>query len=322
MGLFNKNIKQDETNTSDEIKNDVETDASDDSFDDIIAEKDLESKTVKPNIIDKMKSNDKITDTITFCKDNRKSLIITACLILLLIIVYNIANAIVFADGNTRSDLKGQRYNLIAEYNKIKNDMDVFEKTNPYYTKVDNSELENQNKNVNWIGDKTDEGRWRTDDAYFWTWIEPAFNYDSATEYNENAREFITTKDLPEDHLFVVAFLPYYDYTNDLKYDVNNNGLLDGNEIGLANQQHKSQTNKSLYKTWPIGKTEDGDYHYLAIVPKYVGSAYGEAKYWINSFNNFSYVMFTFTVEHNINIITNSDTMKVSDFNVWPLQTY
>ena len=308
MALFKKKTEQVDAEEAKEIN---ETD----DLENLVSESEDDNKSnviSKINPLDKVKQNKKAMNFIDFVKINKKSLIQTGCLLLGVVILSAAANEIVFktkdTKGNSASYFNSQYDALVKEYNDTKNEMDIFEKTDPYYTKVDVSTSDNKNKNVNWIGDKIDEGRWKTDDAYFWTWIEPAFSFKSAVEYNNNVREFITTKGVPEDHLFVTTFLQYYDYQSDLRFDVNNDGKLSGDEATQANNKYKSSTQKSRYYTLPIGITENGDYHYLAMVPQYVG------------LRDIDYraIAFTFTIKHNINPVTNSDTMEVTDFNVWP----
>ena len=308
MALFKKKIEQAD---AEEVKEINETD----DLENLVSESEDDNKSnaiSKINLLDKVKQNKKAMNLIDFVKINKKSLIQTGCLLLGVVILSAVANEIVFKTKDTKSNeasfFNSQYDALVKDYNDTKNEMDIFEKTDPYYTKIDVSTSDNKNKNVNWIGDKVDKGRWETDDAYFWTWIEPAFNFKSAVEYNNNVREFITTKGVPEDHLFVTTFLQYYDYQSDLRFDENNDGKLSGDEATQANNSYKSSTQKSRYYTLPIGITKNGDYHYLAMVPQYVGL--GDIDYRA--------IAFTFTIEHNINLVTNSDTMEVTDFNVWP----
>lgn len=263
----------------------------------------------KPNIFDKAMENRKVANAINITKNNKKIIICDILLLVGLIMTIAIGNLVVFDKDQS---IFGAMYNQsVKDYNTLKNDIDIFEKTNPYYTLVTDNVSIDQNKDVNWIGDKLDVGRWQVDDAYFWNWISPAFDFDSATEYEQNINDFKTIKKIPADHMFLASFLERYDYKSDLRYDRDGDGSLSVEEAQQANLDFNSTTDKSLYFTMPIGMNAKGDYHYLAIVPKETNSH--KASYIA--------VAFTFTAQHNINPTTNSDTIEIVDFNIWSPDT-
>lgn len=285
--------------------NDTESEA----LEDAIVE--IDDDTPKKN---KNKSSNKtVASLVDVVKTEKKSLIQIAALLLGLIVVAFMANEIVFkenAKAKEYSMLKEGRAQLNAEYVKLMNDIDIFQKTNPYYTGVDPTIGNNNNKDVNWVGTKVDAGRIASDKAYFWNWISPAFDYDSATEYNTNIADFTMSKGLDPNNLFVTTFCKHYDYTSDMAYDSNKDGKLSADEMKVANDSYKCYTSQQRYNEWTrlIGKTASGDYHYLALVPMSTSST---GKYY-------TMVAFTFTAKHVVNAATNNESITVADFNVWP----
>lgn len=252
--------------------------------------------------------NKKLAKILSFAKAEKKSLIQIAALAIGIFAAAGLANMIVYDDSGSIFQASYNQAN--AEYNRLVNEIDIFKKTNPYYTGVDTSETQNQQKEVNWIGVKYDAGRAKADTQYFWEWISPAFSYDSAAEYNKNIAEFTSSKGLAADNLFVTTFLRHYDYTSVENADANGDGKATPSEIEAANRAYKCFTSKDVYAEWTrlVGTTADGDYHYMAMVPMATGAS---SKYY-------TMVLFTFTAKHTVNPTTGSDTISVADFNVWP----
>lgn len=266
------------------------------------ADSEPEAKPANKNL------NKKIAKIMDIAKAEKKSLIQIAALIIGVIAVAGLARAVVYdADSSL---FRGSLKQANAEYNKLINDIDIFKKTNPFYTGVNTPEAEEQQKDINWIGVKYDAGRVKADTQYFWDWISPAFDYNSATEYNSAIAEFTSTKGLKPDNLFVTTFLQYYDYTSVEHADADGDGKATPNEIQMCDRNYKCYTSKSVYADWVrlIGTTESGDYHYMSMVPM---AASDSSKYY-------TMVLFTFTAKHTVNPVTNSDTISITDFNVWP----
>lgn len=261
-------------------------------------------KKDKPGVL----KNKKVVKIVDVLVAEKKSLIIIGVLIILIFVVTGLANMIVYNEND--SLFRGSLKQLNNEYNKLMNDIDTFQKTNPYYTGVDISEVENAQKDVNWIGVKYDAGRVKSDTQFFWDWVSPAFDYQSAEEYNANIKEFTSTKGLPKDNLFVTTFLQPYDYKSVEAADTNNDGQVSANEIEMANRNYKGYTNKNVYADWArlIGTTQSGDYHYMVMVPWATSS---DSKYY-------TMILFTFTAKHSFNEANNTDTISITDFNVWP----
>lgn len=285
------------------------------SLDDMIAEadsEDLEELEVpkKPGIGVKILNNRKIKGTAAFVKEEKKQLLATAIICCASAIVIAIACAISIAPT---SFFKSQENEANKAYNALLNDIDVFKHTDPYFTKVDNSSVQNQNKDVNWIPvhGKLDEGRVMADKQIFWDWISPLFDSDgvqhpddrnstggrgwldgklagtppSEALYNKRIDDFIKAQGIDPNHLFITTFLEYSNYMD---------------------------TNIDRYKGWTyvIGSTDAGDYHYMALVPMATS----------RRADSYTMIGFTFTAKHEI-AGDGSVNISIKDFNVWPPDT-
>ena len=192
--------------------------------------------------------------------------------------------------------------------NELQNSINDLAKSEDYIAATGTGEIIESHKvndsatNINWIGDKVDVARWMTDESYFWTWIEPAFSYSSATEYNEMKATYYQALG---SCYFTTSFLAPYDHTTDLSFDANRDGQLSGKEAEAANVAFSCDTNKSKFFTYPIGEKMDGSYEYLAFVPMH---SKGSSQYIM--------VAFTYEVIHNTKA-DGAEEIVISDFNCW-----
>ena len=220
--------------------------------------------------------------------------------------------ALIFTAGNeVRKIFKAEDDAVTQKYINLQNDVTIFKQNNPYFTNIQGSMGDNKDAVVEWIGDKIDHERVSLEKKFFWKWIEPAVNYSNAEEYTQNRLDFIEKKNIG-DSLFIKSFLTKYDANAYMSTgDIDKDGKLSSEEILNLSRQYDCYTDYDKYYAYPIGMTEDGDYHYMAIVP-YAGyrSAFIENKHKV--------IAFTYTVKHIIDEKTNTETLTVEDFNYWP----
>ena len=268
-------------------------DINDEDMDDIDVE--------KPNIMDK--ASDKINNIsfIQILKENKKDTMVCAIILVIGLVLIGIFS---FAKSIFGEELMAQN----KKYNDLQNSIHELEITNDYKVaagageNIESYNVSNTATNINWIGDKVDVARWMTDESYFWTWIEPAFSYSSATEYNEMKATYYQALG---SCYFTTSFLAPYDHTTDLSFDANRDGQLSGKETEAANVAFSCDTNKSKFFTYPIGEKMDGSYEYLALVPMH---SKGSSQYIM--------VAFTYEVIHNTRA-DGAEEIVISNFNCW-----
>lgn len=278
-----------------------------DSKQDIEEAAESEPKKIAPDIgarIAEMAGKSKrIKRLKAFAMEERTQLLQTGGLLLALIIMLIIASSVSFSKTGV---LKGQLAQLNSDYNSLNNDIDVFKKTNPYYTKVESSAINIQN--VNWlpVHAKADMAKVTMDKQIFWDWIAQAFDsnglqhpdlrnstggrgwidarYDEPTEemYEEVMQRMAKSQNMSMDIPFFTTFMSYSDYVG-------------------------TQADYYRQLTYLIGSTDSGDYHYLALVPM--------TTYKKNP--RYTMIAFTFTIRHDT-AADNSDVASITDFNVWP----
>lgn len=98
-----------------------------------------------------------------------------------------------------------------------------------------------------------DKSRWAADDTIITEWIYDAFNFDSASEYNQNREIYVNRLGASDD--FVINVMPPYiaGYT-ELRNE--NSEVDDGNSINMHITGFKSY----------VDKIEDDKYSYVAVV--------------------------------------------------------
>ena len=289
-------------------KKDIVGDISDSSdISEIIAEdaaaEDEMVKTKKPGVAEKVASNKKLKAGKAFVVEERKSLIIIAIMIAVTVVIGFVAN--VFMDS-----AKANKKQLDSAYNNLLNEMDTFTKTNPYFTGVDNSMLSSGNKDVNWVPvhGKIDPGKVSADKQIFWDWMSPLFDSIGAqhkgSEYanSTGGQGWIDGQTgRPSEDMFyerVALFANKYNISSD-------NAFL----TSFVSYNSYMATNWKLYNKYTlcIATTENGDYHYLAMMPMATSA----------SAKNYTMIGFTFTVQHP----ANGGNATITDFNLWAPST-
>lgn len=252
-----------------------------------------------------IKNAGKMLDGMKDAGKQIKSTIIVAVACLVVIGIGNFASGI-FVDAGR---------DATAEMNRLKTEIDTMQRNADLgagLVQPGVADTEGGTR-VEWVGNSVDTGRWMTDEEAFWNWIYPAFNYRSATEYNKAREDFKSAKGLG-DCLFTTQFLTYYDTSaNALKKypaKVNDDGTPTDDAVKAVDEAYQCTSDKSLFRTWPIGETANGDYRYMAQV--YMGMP--------GSDNEQTPVTFMFTMMHTTGQ-GGQDTMSISDFECWPPST-
>lgn len=241
--------------------------------------------------------------TAEAAKEAKRQIIVTVITFAACFACVGIGN---FASGLVTMSAK----DTVDEMNRIQNEMDQFQKTDPAFTGVTDIKTADNIK-IEWTGVKLDTGRWSTDKAMFWEWIKPAFNYNSATEYNQTRETFISTKGLGK-CLFTTQFMAPYDieeaarkkYASALGPD----GKPTAVNMDAVDNAYKCVASENDYYAWPIGEENDGSYRYAARV------MYGSPS---SSSTRQLTVMFMFTVQHTAGA-DGVDNMTIKDFECWP----
>lgn len=273
---------------------------------DIELETNIESETNIEDIDKKEKKklfeNSKRANNMrNFASEYKKNLIllgVVTCVGLSLSIISGGVKKVVESEKGDQENIYAELTNEIRD---IENDPE-YKRAAEIGDTIEYQDTPNKNITINWLGDKVDTGRWMTDESYFWTWIEPAFTYNSAIKYNEMKDNYYNVLG---PCYFTTSFLAPYDHTMDMKYDANNDGELSGVEAEAANIAFTCDTNKSKFMTFPIGELADGSYEYLALVPmRSKGS------------KNYIMIAFTYAVIHS-ETSDGKENVVIDDFNCW-----
>lgn len=259
-------------------------------------------KSIKNPFANGVKLPGKLGKKVDAVAEAKRQIIVTAVTALACLLCIGIASfaSSIFTESGTDS---------VNEMNRIQNEMDQLKKTDEAFTGI--SDLQNSDTvRVEWTGTKLDMGRWSTDAAMFWNWIEPAFNYDSATEYNQTREEFISTKGLGK-CLFTVQFMAAYDTEAEARKKYGTELGDDGNptpaQIANIDVAYKCTSSESNFSTWPIGEMSDGSYRYMA-------------RLYFNppgTVNTDRAIVFMYTVRHTTGQ-DGTDAMTILDFECWP----
>lgn len=214
-----------------------------------------EKNTEKGGLIDRIPLlND---DTKAMITRDKKQIIRCGIFVLAMIVTANIAKGVSGMCGEILDDEN-------RAYSDLRNEVEQYQASNRLYTGISESILTADKTSVKWTGDRVEVGRWMADEAYFWTWIEPAFNYKNATEYASMRADYLQQTG----HcLFTDQFLAPYDPSSDKSFDKNGDGELSPKEIENANAAFNCTSSKNGFITYPIGAGGDGSYAYLALVP-------------------------------------------------------
>lgn len=246
----------------------------------------------------------KLGKTAETLAEARKQIIVTAITAVACLVCIGIASfaSSIFTESGADS---------VKEMNCIQNEMDQFKKTDEAFTGIGEIQTA-ENVRVEWTGTKLDMGRWSTDEATFWKWIRPAFNYDSATEYNKAREEFVSTKGLGK-CLFTVQFLAPYDTEEAArkKYadSLGDDGKPTAVQIANIDAEYKCTASENEFDTWPIGELSDGSYRYMARLNfSPPGTMTGGRT-----------IVFMYTVRHTTGQ-NGGDIMTILDFECWPPQ--
>lgn len=188
----------------------------------------------------------------------------------------------------------------------IDNKIAEFQNTDERYTGVDEQLTERDNVEIRYIGTQVDGALWQADQRAFWSFISPAFNYNSAEEYNKSREEYVRQLG---DCLFTTQFMAYYDIATAARNDRKNQsnpvtGDLTAGELDAINVKFTCKALSSDLVMLPVGRTADGDYMYLAMV--------GMARK-----GNPTCVGFTFSVSHSIGP-DGADVATIKNFCCWP----
>lgn len=293
FGLKSKKEDVEKSSDEKELERAIATD------EDVIMDED----NIKAKQFEKETKKNIFTDWLDFGKKYKSDLIKCAIFTGGFLLIWMISSIVKDAFA---TEYMNQTNNYIA----LQTDIEHFKQSKEYMaynSAVNGVTLDNMQTGVevNWIGDKIDTGRWMTDDEYFWKWIEPAFEFESATEYNAMRNEFYSEKGLGS-CLFTTQFLAPYSPELDLSFDTNKDGQLSPKEAEAADQAFTCSSSKAKYRTYPIGTASDGSYEYLALVPMKR-----------NNTSNYIMVAFTFTMHHK-DTASGVEEITISDFNCWP----
>lgn len=191
-----------------------------------------------------------------------------------------------------------------ASYNaaaKVESDIHNLQASDRYFTQ-DAERVDYREQQIKWVTPGThedltsiDTGRWMADENIFWDFISPAFNFNSATEYNQMRESYIEKLG---NCLFTVQFLGYYDIESRCR--LNENGTVNQVDFERVNNAYTCTSDKKSYYTYPVAKDSDGNYSYVAMVPM-----------------KSVYVMFTYRIIHAPGQGGN-ERITLADFDCWP----
>lgn len=245
----------------------------------------------------------KIGKAADAAKESKRQIIVTAITAVACLLCIGIGN---FAEGIFVDSGKS----TVDEMNRIQNEMDQFQKTDPAFTGITDIQT-SENVRVEWEGRKLDTGRWSTDKSLFWEWISPAFNYNSATEYNQTRESFISEKGLGK-CLFTTQFMAPYDIEEQArkKYGLDADGKPSAVNIEKVDTAYKctASPDASGYYIWPIAEENDGSYRYVARI------RYGFPGAGATELNT---CVFMFTARHTTGE-NGADRVTIYDFECWP----
>lgn len=248
----------------------------------------------------------KLGKTAAAVSEARRQIIVTVITVVACLVCIGIANfaSSIFTESGKDS---------VNEMNRLRNEMDQFQKTDEAFTGIGEVQTA-ENIRIEWTGTKLDMGRWSTDEAMFWSWIRPAFNYESATEYNQTREEFVSTKGLGK-CLFTVQFLAPYDIEAAARKKYH---LPEGEDkpspaqLATVDVEYQCSASENDFSTWPIKEESDGSYRYLARVKFYPPDSKG-------SLAQVRSIIFMYTVRHSAGA-DGADNMTILDFECWPPQ--
>lgn len=222
-----------------------------------------------------------------FLSEYKKQLITTAITAVVCLIVVGIANVgkAIFFDAEAQAE---------ASVTKVKNEMANLQASDSYFTQ-DAMGKDYTSLKVEWLGVQVDTGRWMSDENVFWEFISPAFNFNSATEYNKMREDYIAQVG---NCLFTVQFLAYYDIESKCRRD--ENGNVNQVDFERYDSGYKCSSDKSQYRTYPVAIDSNGDYTYIAMVPM-----------------QSNYVAFTYKIVHSVGQ-GGKERITLSQFDCWP----
>lgn len=240
-----------------------------------------------------------------FLGEWKKQLITTAIVAVSCFLVMGIAGFAgnIFHAMHTESD---------AALASLDNEIDTFRKSDRYFTGQDELLTDESNVEVRYVGTRIDAGRWRTDEQCFWDFISPAFNYDSATEYNQMRAAYETKLGKC---LFTTQFLTPYDIDQAAMNARTEDQKKAGGEIteierDKADHAFTCMSDKGHMVTYPIGRDSNGNYGYVSFV------GFGRSS---RSKENPTMIAFTYTVVHTKTSET-EESMSITNFACWPQQ--
>lgn len=226
--------------------------------------------------------------------DTAKRIITTVITLVLCIIACVIATTV-------SGSFKAQAAASYDAAKKIESDIDNLEASDRYFT-GDAERVNYGEKQIKWVTpgmhedvSSIDPSRWMTDENIFWDFISPAFNFNSATEYNQMRESYIEKLG---NCLFTVQFLGYYDIES--KCRRNENGTVNQVDFERFNNAYTCTSDKKAYYTYPVGMDQDGNYSYIAMVPM-----------------KNSYVLFTYRIVHAPGQGGN-ERITLAGFDCWP----
>lgn len=234
----------------------------------------------------------------------RKQIITTGITVAACLLVIGIARmgASVFSDGLAGSE---------ADYVALENEIGQFRQSDPYFTGESGIMTEEQVR-IEWAPPEgtteikdVDTAKWQADEKAFWGWIKPAFNFGSATEYNQTREDYIRQLG---NCLFTTQFLTYYDTEGTARRT-----LPEGQtevtqfDIEKADKAYTCTAKQELFRSWVIGIDEaTGDYTYAAMVPMQLKNS-----------PTATGVLFTYTVSRTPGK-DGTDNVSIKNFDCWP----
>lgn len=237
----------------------------------------------------------------------KKQLLITGVMGVLTVAIFGISSF----GRNTFAEMEKES---VEHKNSIANDITTFQASDPYFVRQTDETQESNPEIVYKGGIQLDQARWQADADKFWEFISPAFNYNDADEYNK-MRDNYRSDSVLGTCRFTVNFLTYYDIRSAAvslfksehpRDSLDENGDPPSNYMEKAKEAYKCFSPKDYYQTFPIGKTDRGDYRYLAFL------------YWgRSSGSKLMPIAFTFTAFHDTNSSDNSVRIVFNDFEYW-----
>lgn len=231
----------------------------------------------------------------------KKSMSDTTKRIVTTVITFAVCGVICFGSNILAGTFRSEAQAAFNAAAKIESDIQNLQASDRYFTQ-DAERVDYREQQIKWVTpgmheDLTsiDTGRWMADENIFWDFISPAFNFNSATEYNQMRESYIEKLG---NCLFTVQFLGYYDIES--KCRLNENGTVNQVDFERYNKAYTCTSDKKSYYTYPVAEDDEGNYTYVAMVPM-----------------KSVYVMFTYNIIHSPGQGGN-ERITLADFDCWP----